>query len=215
MECEELETGDEGLGSECSSESGSSSHRGVETGVYPSAYACSLDSLPLVLDPSYSSTIEVNKIEGMRSTWQGDVDLNGTVTSKTKNFGKVIKEERNYRNTNVRYVVYGRAADTASTPEKQNSNYVRAAGKMNGNSPHGKRYSRGKTSFENESNGCGSDFTEPEPFKYINVWRPYSLGNEINGKNNSSNQDEHFCKAITHFAITPSLQFTNGKVGLL
>lgn len=204
MEFDELETGDEGLGSECSSESGSCSHRGVEAGVYPSSNACSLDSLPLVLHSRFDSNIEVYKTDEIRSTWHGNVDLNGTVTSQAKNYGKVEKEEKNYRNTNVRCVVYnGKSADTAPDPEKQISNYPRTTKKMNGNACHGERVSRGKSHVENDkSNGTMDDFSEPEPFKYITVWRPYPSGNKITNTNTSS-LEEHFCKAITHYAFTP------------
>lgn len=207
METEELETGDEGLGSECSSESGSSSHRGLETGVYPSSYACSIDSLPLVLGSSYGTTLEVNRSEGIRTTWNGAVDLNGSVVPQKKTIGKVAKEETNYQSSNVRYIVYGKAASAASHPEKQNFNYLKKASPMNENSATSKRFSRGKPRIENESNGYSScDFTQPEPFKYITVWRPYSPENAIqSGQIESTNKDEHFCKAITHFAYTPRL----------
>lgn len=221
MEYEELETGDEGLGSECSSESGSCSHRGLDAGVYPSSNARSLDSIPLVLHSRFDSTVEVNKTESIRSTWNGDININGTLTSQAKNFGKVSKEEKQYRNTNVRYVVYGKSADTTSNPEKQNTNYPRTTERMNGNSAHRKIVSRGKSHVENnKSNGTAEDFIEPEPFKYVNVWRPYPLGNKITNTN-TLDVEEHFCKAITHYEFTPRVfptgrdRFANGKVGLL
>lgn len=214
MEAEELETGDEGLGSECSSESGSSSHRGLETGVYPSAFACSIDSLPLVLGASYGTTIEVNRREEVRSTWNGAVDLNGSLIPQTKSTRKVTKDEKNYQATNVRYIVYGKAANTASPPAKQHLNDSKKSSLMNGSSPSRKKTRRSKARSENESNGCTScDVTEPEPFKYINVWRPYTPANTIpNEQNENTNSDEYFCKAITHFAYTPRLYPRRKKV---
>lgn len=208
MEDGDMETADEGLGSECSSESGSI-YRGMETTVTVADDPYSAKALPRVAGSSIRNSVEINRTEKIRSNFNCNIDCRQNLSSEKNPYGTVFTEETNFRTTNVRFIVFGEHSEDnrpAMSPERcsaQQNNInrnIRYGEKKieNGESP--------RSTIHEYFTDSSCELSQPEHCKFITVWKisgPESVSRDETKRKEEKQTDPTCVKAINHFVFTP------------
>lgn len=204
-----METADEGLGSECSSESGSVVYRGMETAVSVADNNYG-EALPRVAGSSIRNSVEINRTEKVRSYLNCNIGCNRNLNAENEPYGTVFTEETNFRTTNVRFIVFGEQIEDNRPVESPERCFV-DQNIINGNVKYGEKNIENGKSPRNISEyftGSSCELSEPEPCKYITVWKTTWQENVSYDKTKRKEESQTGCtcvKAINHFVFTPSV----------